>query len=111
MSTSLSQCPHHPAWTCAGPVHTATVSEFMCASVLRCLEGIASSLSSIPSGFYCDSSSESFLNWALFLLVFSGLTTKTKNWHNFQMCELIQLTIMNKETKIKTSSTDYGCEY
>lgn len=81
----------------------------MCLSP-ACLESIASLVSSISTGSYRDSSSKSFLNWAFFLLMFSGLTTETKNWHNFQMCELITFTIMNKETKtIKKKKTSDVC--
>jgi hypothetical protein len=37
------------AWTCAGPVHTATISEFICASTPLCLEDTAAQTNSLFS--------------------------------------------------------------
>ena len=38
--------------TCVGPVHAASVCEFVCVLVLLGLEGLVSLGSLIPSGFY-----------------------------------------------------------
>lgn len=49
---------------CAGFMHAAIVSEFICASALLCLEGPAALVSSIHTGSYTLSISASAVSWA-----------------------------------------------
>lgn len=51
----LSALGSHQAQTCAGPVHAASLCEFMSASVVLCLEDLVSLMFSIPSGYYTHS--------------------------------------------------------